>query len=167
MSLKIVILGISFMFISFLLAALVIINLIPPQIYIYSSIAVEFFAGLIIALIAILTNGILGPFITAKTRGFNIVAAITASKNIRLLTGNERSGMTETKDGYFLTPPDSVYTWPNGAKGGFAFYKYGTTLHPKFVKAASILKENDIKDIEQLEKVNEKMSDKELIIKVD
>ena len=161
--------GIFIMFGTFMLTAMIIMNMIPPTFYIWSMTAIGIIAGLTMAVLAIMLNGIIGPFLSAKSGGKNLVAVVTASGNIKFLTGKEKSGLTDTKDGYFLTPSASTYNFPNGVKGGFAFYKYGTTLLPKFVKGATKLREAGINDIEELETVAAKAAEKgkEFVISLD
>jgi len=169
MSFKVILMGIIIMFGTFMLFAMIILNMLPPDIYIYASTAMGIIAGLTMAVLAIMLNGVMGPFLSAKSGGKNLVAAVTASGNIRFLTGREKSGLTDTKDGYFLTPTASTYNFPNGVKGGFAFYKYGTTLLPKLVKGASKLKKLGINDIEELEAVavETKKGGRDFVIRLD
>lgn len=166
MSFKIIVAGIMEIFISVIMIALVLLNMIPSVYFIYSFLIVGVVFGLITALIGMAANGVIGPFMSAKTGNKNLIAILTASGRILLRAGNEKAGMTKTKEGYFLTPSRTVYTWPNGARGGFAFFKYGTTLEPKFVKATSKLKEKGIHDIEELDYVDGKFKEqgKELVI---
>jgi hypothetical protein len=88
-------------------------------------------------------------FMKAKLTGKSVIAVVTASKGLDLLVGDEQEGMSETKKGYFIVNTGSVYMWPNNIRGMMAFYKYGYGLTPKFIKSCSILKKNDVNDIEE------------------
>ena len=125
--------------------------------------------GLTLIIVTFLTRGVLDPFLSGKLRRRDIIAVITPSKRIELLSAKEEGGMFKTERGYFITSPDSVYRWPNGVNGGIAYYKYGSTLPPKYIKATGKLKEAGITDIAQLELVKEKVKKegKKDIIKVD
>lgn len=150
MSFKIIMAGIVELFLGVILSVLVVINLIPPPIFIYTVMGMFVIFGLVMALIGILCNGIIDPFMAAKLGNRNLIAVATASKKLKFMVGKEKGGMTETKFGSFLTPSDSVYTFPNGVKGGVAYIKYATTLTPKFIKGTTELRKQGINDVKQL-----------------
>jgi len=169
MSMKVAFLGIGGMFIGIVMSVMAMTNMIPPMIYIYIMIGISFFMGMSILMVSILLNGVMGPFLDAKFSGRNLIAVLTASKRIKLMSGREKSGMTKTEMGLYITPPDTVYSWPNGAKGGIGYFKYGTTLTPKFIKGMSKLRESGISNFGEMEKLNEEaMKDgKEFNIRLD
>jgi hypothetical protein len=169
MSFKIILVGIIVMFSTFMLTAAIILNILPPTIYIWSMTAIGIISGLFLAVIAIMLNGVIEPFISAKASGSTLLSVITASKNIDLLLGNEKQGWAKTKRGYFNIRPNSVYTWPNGVRGVIAFYKYGISLEPQFIEAASRLREAGFNDIGEVHAAmeNAKKKGKELIINLD
>ena len=155
MSFVLILVGIFMMFGSFSMLVLVWMMGMDPFIYSVIMTVIGIIGGIMLAAVAILGNGIIGPFMKAKMQGGNLIAVITASKKIRLHYGFEKGGLTRTEEGLFLTQPDSMFNWPNGARGCFAHYKYGSTLPPKFVKVCSKLKEKGIRDIKELQVVDE------------
>ena len=139
MSFKLMIIGLIVMFASFMLTASIIMNAIPPSVFIWSMLAIGIISGMVIMLISIIMNGIIGPFLSAKTTGHTILSVVTASKKIDLLSGKEKQGWVKTARGFFQVRPNSVYSWPNGVPGAIAYYKYGISLEPKHIEAASQL----------------------------
>lgn len=160
MSFKIIMAGIVELFLGVILSVLVVINLIPPPIFIYTVMGLFVIFGLVMALTGILCNGIIDPFMAAKLGNKNLIQAATASGKFKFLIGKERGGMTETNVGSFITPPGSVFTYPNGVKGGIATIKYATTLTPKFIKGMTELKKQGINDIRQLMEKAKESADK-------
>lgn len=152
----IILLGMMLFMASMGAGILAIFGMIPPMVYIAISIATGFIGGMIILLIGMLCKGIIAPMLSARMGGKTLVAILTANKNIDLEAGKENDGIVDTKRGSFIMPTDTVYSWPNGVRSGLAFYKYGVTLKPEHIKACSVLKKNDINDINQLEKAEEK-----------
>lgn len=148
-----IMIGLMIMLAGMVTGILVNFNILPPMIYIIISMALTVVAGITILLISILMRGILAPMISARMGGKTMVQVLTANKNIDLLSGRETDGIVDTRRGSFIVPTDTVYSWPNGVRAGIGFYKYGVTLNPMHIKAASVLKKNNIRDIDELEQV--------------
>jgi len=169
MSFKLIMTGIFGIFVSFVVGAFSLMQTIPVFLSIIINMAFGIILSFIILFVAIMTNGILEPFISARIRGKTLAAIITPSKTIELVSGYEEEGFLETKRGYINVVPDASYTWPNGTKGGIAYYKYGVLLPDKIVRAVTKLKKTGIKDGKQLSMItNElKKNNEDLIIEVD
>lgn len=151
MSFKIILLGIASIFLTFGLTALVILNIIPPQIYMVGNVIVGILDGLTILLIAILMNGVIGPMLAAKMQGKTLLINITASKTFELLSGHEKEGMVETDKGYFHALPDAMYTLPNGIRSAITYFKYAVTLPREFIVTTSNLKRAGVRDYNTLQ----------------
>jgi hypothetical protein len=130
---------------------LVVLGILPPQIFILASTMTGCIAGIIIAAIGFLASGILAPVVSCRISGKTLIQILTAGKKIKFEVGKEQSGICDTDSGCFVTPIDTIYSMPNGVRSGFAHHKYGVTLKPSMVKTCSILKENNINDILELE----------------
>jgi hypothetical protein len=141
---------------------MVVLGFLPPFVYECITLGLGLIGGILILAQEFLIGKIASTFLKAKLQNKSVLAVVTASKGIDLLLGDEQEGMSETKKGYFIVNTDSVYMWPCGIRGMMAFYKYGYGVTPKFVKGCSILKKNDINDIEEAEilydqaKINQK-----------
>lgn len=130
--------------------------------------------GIIVALNLILdelmSGGMTGTLTNARLRGNPIAIILRNDKAIRFVEAKLREGLAETRRyGRFIIIPDSVYSLPNGVTAFLAYHKYGVSLHPSFVQATTRLREAGLKDIEEIENLNEtaKKNNKEVVIHLD
>lgn len=143
------IIGMAVAMISVFATVVTIFGWLDPFIYECITICLGLTGGLWLMAEEFMIGRITTVFMKAKLTGKSVLAVLTASKNLDLLIGDEQEGLSLTKKGYFIVNTDSVYTWPSNIPGMMAFYKYGYGITPKFVKACSILKKNDVNDIEE------------------
>ncbi len=117
--------------------------------------------SLVLLMYQFLSGGVIGVLTSAKLRGNPLALILRNDKQIRFVEAKLREGMAETKKyGRFLIVPDSVYSLPNGVTGVLAYHKYGVSLNPQFVQATTRLREEGVKDIEQVKKMNKDSLDK-------
>lgn len=152
MSFLLIIGGIVELVLGLVICILTMFGMIPQSIVSIVILVMGVIFGLILALVGILANGVVGPAMSAKMSGKQITQVVTASKKLRWLVGKERQGMVETRIGRFIVIPNSVYTLPNDTRTGFAYFKYGTTLQPQYVKACTQLRKAGINDVDDLAK---------------
>lgn len=169
MSVYMIISGIIIIGISFAMGAMALLGMLPMEIYLIVSMACGIIGGFVILFVAFMANGVLGPFISSKLRGHTLLANITASNNIQLLSGPEREGLIETRVGQFFAVPGAVYSWPNGIRGGISFFKYGVTLPKKLIQATTALRKAGIEDYKQMSETAEDLKEKgqELVVRTD
>ena len=105
-----------------------------------------------------MTAGVAEEFAKARMTGNPIAIVLRNDKSVKFRSGKIQNGIAEPKGmGKFIITPDSVYNMPNGTTGYIAYYKYGNNLHPNFVRLTTRLREMGITDINQLNKINEKI----------
>jgi hypothetical protein len=104
---------------------------------------------------AFITGGIADVFAGARMSGNPVAILLRNDKSVKFVPTKMKDGMGETKRyGKFIVIPDSVYNYENGTSGFIAYYKYGVSLHPNFVRATSRLRDSGVTDIEQVEYIN-------------
>jgi hypothetical protein len=169
MSFWVILIGILIMFVGFIYGAMALLGFLGKEIYVYGSMAIMIISGLLLAFVAIMLNGVMGPFLGAKMHGNTLLSVVTSARNIELLSGNEKQGWIKTVRGYFQIRPNSVCSWPNGVRGALAYFKYGITLEPKFIEATTKLRDAGFTNIRQVTEAAEKAKseNKELIINMD
>ncbi len=150
---KLVFIGIAcFLGVLFSFAAIN-VGMIPPLIYM---ILTTMF-GMAGAVMLIMENHYLGDiggvFMNANMKKRVVACMLTPSGNIEMLTGREEEGFLLTEKGYINIPKGTVFSWPNGVKGGFGYLRFGTLLPPKIVEAATTLKKKGFRDIHGVEKM--------------
>lgn len=154
MSFKIMMIGIGAIFLTFIMAALLMMQLMPVQFFVVGSILVSMISGLTIVLVNVMANGIVGPMLSARVGGKTVLLNITAGKSIEFISGNESEGMIETDKGYFHVLPDAIYTLPNGVRTAITYFKYAVTLPKEFLITASNLKKAGVRDFNTLQVIN-------------
>lgn len=171
MSLKIVAAGISLIFVNIILGIATGMYMTPDlvKIYIYVNMGIGVAYGLLMAIIAFTANGVVGPFMSAKANNTTLLAVLTASGKIKLRHGKEQEGFVVTKDGPFAILPGSAFSWPNGVRGGYGYYKIGALVPPKFNRACTVMKDKGLQNINDVEKLVEKAgpTDDNLIINLE
>jgi hypothetical protein len=162
-----VVLGVVIMMLQCAFTVLVVLGILPPQIFILAATLIGCIGGIIITAISFLATGVLAPVIKCRLSGQTLIEVLTAGKKISFETGKEQSGIVDTERGCFITPIDTIYNLPNGVRVGFGHHKYGVTLKPSMVKTCSILRENNINDITQLEEMDKNIREQGGEIKLD
>lgn len=164
------ILGIIGMFGSLIMGVLTLFGMVKFTISIMSLTLLAFIPSLFLIVWTFLTGGIADVFAKARITGDPIGIVLRNDKKIAFAQMVMEGGLAKNRQyGRFIIIPDSIYNMPNGTVGFLAYYKYGVSLHPRFVRGTTRLREMGITDIEQVENLNKEMEKqgKEIEVKLD
>ena len=151
-----VILGILGMFGSLILGVGIVMNMIHGFIWILVLSFLCFFVSLFVIVWDFLTGGIAGVFAGARINGNPVGIVLRNDKTMKFSQMRMEEGMAKDKKlGRFIIIPDSVYSAQNGVRTFLAYYKYGVSIHPNFIRAATRLREKGIENIEQVDEISE------------
>ena len=163
-----IIFGVFLLFCAFSAMILTFYGMMDPISGFYSLFGVAFVASLSLIVLCITFRGMIIQFLNSLLKGHDVLFLLTPGKRLDVFSGPIEHGFIKTKIGLVSAHPEATYVLPNGTRVGIAYYKYGTELPIKIVKAVSVLKKLGIRDGKELENLTKelKKKGKDLMIRV-